>query len=141
VATAVYAEFVEMLNEAPQYSGNYVAHMRIGTSRKGGTSRIGMFTIPKSVTEAYHRGNMPAISIALENSENFITNYAANLLGKGGWLPTITVSNDLRYAEFVEAMDSLRTENAGGEHAVDKLRARIDNIKTVVTMKDFYDTV
>lgn len=136
VSTAVYAEFVTMLNEAPQYSGNYVAHMKISTAGKRG-GKVGMFDIPKNVTEAYQRGNSPAINVAISNSGNFVGTYAGNLLGKGGWLPTITIFNYLDYAGYVEERDKLRAENAGGEHAVEKMMARIENIHEIVTMQDF----
>jgi hypothetical protein len=127
IANKAFEEFTELLFDAPQYSGNYVANMAIQTGqasgRKGGTE---VFPEPASRREAARRGNLPAISHALNNNSDFVTRATRNIAQKAGWFAYITIYNKLPYAEEVEAMDVLRRENRGGEHAMAKAEARLN---------------
>lgn len=132
IATIVWEEFQELLWNAPQRSGNYVANMAIQTGsssgRKGGELVYPVITDPQ---QFYKRGDMmPAINYAMNENEGFVARATKNIIKGAGWLDTMTVYNRLDYAEAVESMEKLREENAGGEHAMktfaDDLQARFN---------------
>lgn len=130
VAAGIVAdEFMELLYDAPQRSGNYVANMAVaaGSSlgRKGGQL---YFPLKKSTDELFTRGNLPAVFKAAEENKNILKNIANSIGTKAGWCPAITVYNRLAYAEVVEGYteEELRAENSAGAHAVMKFKARLE---------------
>lgn len=137
IANMVEEEFITALHDAPQYSGNYVANMSLGTS---GIARRGeYYPFPKDpgLDAAYKRGQTPAIMEAIGRIENFEAKATAHITGKGGWLRELVVYNPLKYASVVEAYDNsnLRAENAGGAHALEKMSSRLQARHELLRMK------
>jgi len=128
VANIMMEEFETMLYMAPQYSGNYVANMRLGSGvargRSGGEL---IFPIPNNSSEALRHGDMEAINASLRTLGNFTKNATAHITKKVGWISGLTVYNNLEYSDTVEHLDRLRAENAGGEHAVEQMIERLAN--------------
>ena len=122
----VEEEFNKLLLDAPQFSGNYVANMAIApgsrVGKKGGSL---VFPIPKNDAQAFRRGNLRAVDYAISQNANFVERATRSIRRGAGWMSTIVVYNKLNYAAVVEAYDSLRPENAGGEHAVAKFEQRL----------------
>lgn len=137
IADIVVEEFNTLLKEAPQYSGNYVANLALGTS--GIARRGGQYHFPKNPTKGqiYRRGDSPAISIAEAANSGFAKKAVAHISGKGGWLTELVVYNRLNYAGIVEAYDEeqLRNENAGAAHALAKMGARLQSRHEVLNLK------
>jgi len=137
IAEAVKSEFNTMLLDAPQFSGNYVANMMIGTSGVDRRDAEFPFKRKPSRTEAYSRGQLAAVNRSQRKNEGFIPNAVAHIQGAGGWLPEITIYNPLTYASYVEAYDSadLRQENQGGEYALEKMAERLRSRRIGVDLK------
>lgn len=129
IATMVEGVFIELLDIAPQYSGNYVANMAIAAGsrmgRKGGEL---VFSIPESDTDAVAQGSQPAIDYARSQNSGMVAAITANVRLQSGWIPAITIYNRLDYAEHVEAWEeeNLRAENDGGAHAIEQARMLLD---------------
>lgn len=125
IASIVKEEFDEMLMDAPQYSGTYVANMMLGTSgiaRRGEEFPFGKKK-PK-LADAYRRGQMSAVNFAKSRNEGFVTKATAHIMGKGGWIRELVVYNPLEKASVIENLDDpdLRF---GGEHALAKMADRL----------------
>lgn len=127
IANVVCEEFIELLKNAPQYSGNYVANMAIAAGLSMGRKEGYMiYSRPKNVTEALARGSMPAIEEAKRENSNMVKNITVNV-ERGGWVAGMTIYNRLNYAKYVEDADHLRTENSGGEHAIQQCMNKIQS--------------
>jgi len=131
IAGQIYEVFEDMVKGAPQYSGNFVAHMNITAGSKKSVTKIGALPIPDSPEEAMRKGNDPAVRIALGNAKNFIKNATRTLSSGGSWHlpPTVTIYNELDYAEAVEELDDkeLRAVNSGGAHPITKAEAEMQS--------------
>jgi len=126
VANIAAGEFITMLHEAPQYSGNYVANMVIQGGDRATKPAEMIFEKPKNASEAVKRGSLAAINESLKENSGFVQQATGHIAaGTGAWMKTITIYNKLYYAKTVEEMNTLRKENAGGEHAVAKMIARL----------------
>ncbi len=127
-ASIVEDEFIDLLHNAPQRYGNYVANFSIGTGdrigRSGGDIYFPTNTKPQ---DWYVRGDIPAIRIAMERNNNLLEklNIYVNRVPVFG--PTIIVYNRLSYSDAVEGYSKaeLREANAGGEHALMQAKVKI----------------
>lgn len=125
-AKVVEEEFHNLLFDAPQYSGNYVANMAISPGSRVGRSGGGLvFPMPKNNTQAFRRGNLRAVDYAINQNANFVERATRSIRRGAGWMSTVVVYNKLNYAAVVEAYDKLRPENAGGEHAMARFEQRL----------------
>lgn len=143
IAVRVVAEFNTLLLSAPQYSGNYVANMRIsiGSSARG-----------EGATEAYKRhpkqlkrkGNMAPINRARDanNLDSFEERFVAHAL-KGNWTGmNVTVWNPLlnasgrEAAQYIEGMPEWRMRDPNkpeGLNSLAKFNARMENVYVNIT--------
>ncbi len=129
VVGVVEKEFVELLNNAPQRSGNYVANFAVsGGSRIGRQQAVDYFPPEPTNQEIVGRGSTPAITMAMLNNSNLKDRLTSHITrGSGGWLPTLTVYNRIDYAGDVEGygVSSLRDVNKPGVHAMSKFTAKL----------------
>lgn len=128
IIEAVEWEFHNLLIDAPQWSGNYVANMKLEAATQARTKAQEYFDEPESVTAAYQRGELAAVMIAKKENAEFGPKLKARLLGSGGagWLPPFIVYNPLDYASYVEEGSKLRPVNKPGAHAIEKMADRLN---------------
>ncbi len=134
IAGIAIDEFTSLLHNTPQWSGNYVANMKLvaGDRASGGFTEY----FPRSPFPVFIRGNLPAINTAKGNAAGFKKKASGRVMsGRGGWSgPSIFIFNPTSYAEIVETGGPfpwggapLRGPNLPGELAVtlaiDRLRA------------------
>lgn len=138
IAVKVKAEFNTLLMTAPQYSGNYVANMRIDIGYAKKTSAVirPYKKYPKRLKAA---ATMPPINRARKNSDldTLEARFVAHALKVPVWNPQMLVYNNLREAEYIEGMDSgrLREPNKLGVDAMQEFRNRVANIHVVIKVK------
>jgi hypothetical protein len=120
----VAEEFVKMLYDAPQYTGNFVANMAVAAGstrgRKGGEIYFDQ-KITKS--QAFSRGKLPAISKAISNNTGLQERMRASIRRSAGLWPAVTYYNNLPNAEEIEGLEpnELRPINSAGAHPLAKM--------------------
>lgn len=122
IASIVKEEFDEMLMDAPQYSGTYVANMMLGTSGIARRGEAFPFGKGRPKERVFRRGQLEAISFAKGRNEGFVDKATAHIVGKGGWLRELVVYNPLEKASYIEERDDL---TFGGEKALAKMADRL----------------
>jgi len=126
----VEAEFADLLLNAPQFSGNFVANMAIASGsalgRKGGEK---VFATPKSNQQAFERGKMPAVMHAWNNVGDIRKNLTAHITKSAGYLTSVTIYNKLPDAELIEGLSAsdLRDVNKEGAHAMAKFEINLQS--------------
>lgn len=132
IVAMVEAEFVDLLHNAPQYSGNFVANMFIRSSTRGAGSRGGDPNAMPPLTRskegrarAFARGQLPAIAKAKAANANLKKNLTAHISSSAGWFGGLTVYNRLQDAETIEGLDvkGLREVNRPGVHSMARFGA------------------
>lgn len=131
IAGMVAETFEQILFNAPQFTGNFVANMAVrsglGAGSKGGED---YFPHVRSPQEVFERGNIPAIEIAKSNNPNIVKNLTAHITKQSGWMSGVTIYNRLEDAEVVEALPvtHLRDPNVPGVHPMARGRAWLEAI-------------
>ena len=127
IAGMIAETFEQILYNAPQYTGNFVANMAVqaggsagqkfGTKDKDGNT-VDYFPHVRNPQEVFERGSMPAIEAALSANKNIVKNLTAHITKQAGWLPAVTIYNRLSDAEIVENLNAmrLRDPNVPGVH-------------------------
>lgn len=138
VVSIVEKEFVELLMDAPQKSGNYVANFALAAGSALGRKSAGEY-FPPSPTNAQivNRGSHPAILVAMSNNSHFRKSMTGHIVaGRGGFTPNLTIYNRIGYAGEVEAygVSSLRDPNKPGVHAFQKFSAKLQAAMNVTVV-------
>lgn len=138
IATKIKAEFNTLLMESPQYSGNYVANMRldVGDRRLTSESIRPYVKYPKNPKS---HGLMGPINIARNNSklDTFEERFVAHVLGLPVWGPSMLMYNNLRESEYIEGMPKDRMREANlpeGYRAVANFKRRVEDIDVKITV-------
>jgi len=130
VVGKVESDFIGLLLNAPQKSGNYVANFAVAAgSRVGGQSAGEYFPPNPTNAQIVKRGSHAAIAVAMRSNSNLKKNLTRHIVrGATWWGTSLTVYNKLDYGEKVEAYtrDQLRDVNKGGEHAMQKLKTKLE---------------
>jgi hypothetical protein len=119
IAGMIAETFEQILHNAPQYTGNFVANMAVqaggSAGQKGGEE---YFPHVRNPEEVFERGMMPAIEVAKRENPNIVKNLTAHITKQAGWLPAVTIYNRLSDAEVVENLNAmrLRDPNVPGVH-------------------------
>lgn len=123
-AALVEEEFEQLLYNSPQYSGNFVANMRIKTGTRAGGSGEKVFKDPESVEQAFKRGQAPAIQHALSANAGFRTSATGHISKGAGWVADISIYNNWEKAGLIEGLndDQLRM---GIAHPMEKFKASL----------------
>lgn len=128
VGTMVETEFVDMLHDTPQYTGNFAANMavQVGGSmgRKGGD-----FPLPQKIKrqQAFERGAMPAIAIARSRNAGTKARIQAGFVRASGLWPSVTIYNRHPEAVMLEKLTagSLRFPNKPGAHPIARMERNL----------------
>jgi len=130
----VEAEFADLLLNAPQFSGNFVANMAIASGsalgRKGGEKVFpDLWNDSKSYQQAFERGKMPAVMHAWNNVGDIRKNLTAHITKSAGYLTSVTIYNKLPDAELIEGLSAsdLRDVNKEGAHAMAKFEINLQS--------------
>jgi len=129
IAGIVAEEFIDLVKNAPQYSGNFAANMAVaGGSRIGRIGGETYFDPRPHIDQAMQRGSVPAIKQALSNNSNLVSKLTAGISNGKNWLPQIIIYNRLEYAQKVEDMPAsrLRDPNKPGVNPIEKARASLE---------------
>jgi len=132
VAGIMLSQFRELLMDASQRSGNYVANFRVGVAGEVAPS---IKKEERSKENWYIRGSMASVNQALAANRG-VKSLARSTGGAAmGFVPVITLENEVPYAEDVEAgVPGVRPENEGGPGAVERFAARV----TAITSQRIY---
>jgi hypothetical protein len=139
VSGIVIEEFEIMLNNAPQYSGNFVANMWIRSGRAGGARKQPkkFFEKPSSVQQAVERGSQAAIEVAKSENSGIRDELVSGVQTKTGWFGGAVVYNRLSEGDIIEGLgvSELRSVNSSGAHPIAKMdvavQARFDRLALV----------
>jgi hypothetical protein len=130
----VETEYVALLHNAPQRSGNYVANMAISAGSRVGFGGPGLYFPVGEWTDTarFARGSTAAITVARHHNQHIkgtLTNHIT--MGAGGFPPSVTVYNKLEYAGKVDEYSAttrpgiLRVPNRPGAHAMTRFSANL----------------
>lgn len=125
-AGIMLSEFKELLLDASQRTGTYVANFRIGVAGEVAPS---IKKDDRGKENWYIRGSMASVNQALAANRG-VKSLARSTGGAAmGFVPVITLENDTPYAEDVEAgIPGVRPENEGGPGAVSRFAGRVEAI-------------
>lgn len=132
IAGIVAEEFEQLLFNAPQYTGSFVANMAVQgglSGPRGATKHTPDATFDRKISpeQAAARGQLPAIMHAKKKNPNIVKNLTGHITKSAGWLTGVTIYNNWTDAEVVEALagSQLRPGNAEGAHAMQQAEARL----------------
>lgn len=130
IAGMVMREFKNLLKDAPQYSGNFVANVAVSGGSIPQKSGELFYDPTPDLSSAFSRGNLSAISTSLKQTGNIVAKLTAGITEEGGWLPdVITIYNRINYGEYVEELKAsqLRDVNREGAHPFEKTYNRLSD--------------
>jgi len=121
-AAVVEEEFVDMLYNAPQYSGNFVANMKIKAGARASGEGKAHFPAEPNLARVFQRGNAPAIQVALQENKGVRQALVGHVDKKRGWMQTVVISNAWKKASVIEDLNDSQLTH-GGAHPLAKLKA------------------
>jgi len=134
IAGMVAETFEQILFNAPQYTGNFVANMAVrsglSAGAKGGEEYFSHVWPIVPPQEVFERGKMPAIEAALSANKNIVKNLTSHIVKQSGWISGVTIYNRLSDAEIVENLNAmrLRDPNVPGAHPMARGAAWLEAI-------------
>ncbi len=131
VVGIVEKEFIGLLHNAPQRSGNYVANFAVAAGSRVGKKNAGEVYPPNPTNQQIvARGSSPAILTAMANNKNLKANLTNHITrGSTWWGPgSLTIYNKMDYADDVEGYEAnqLREPNRPGVHAMQMFIGRLN---------------
>lgn len=139
LATEIKAHFNTLLLEAPQYSGNYVANMRLSVGdRKTSPEAITPYVTHPKNPKAHGLSGPINIARAASNLDTFEDRFVKHALKFPVWNPQMLMYNNMRAAKYIEGMpeDRLRDDNRPeGYKAVASFQRRVKAIDVKIQVK------
>jgi len=137
MAGMIAVAFDDLLLNAPQYTGNFVANMAVRAGAYGGNKGgVEYFPHKQNIQDVFIRGNMAAVYIARKENPNIVKNLTAHIKKSSGWLQEVTIYNRFEDSEIVESLEAgeLRDGNKEGAHAMAQAAAQMQSLanKTII---------